>query len=145
MRFKLAPINPSSTRPQISMQRVSNLLPLPICSRQQRTSGDKRVVLTSQRTKKPFSHTHLSFGDTQSLRRLDFKHPPLFWSSKANRCYLVFENCVISMKQSRNSSRAAVCPTRLSAMLQRSLDARLCLPAVIILDVPCRFRTSKAL
>lgn len=56
------------------MQIVSNLLlALPICSRQWQTTGDTYDVLTSQRSEMFLSHTHLSFGNTQSPRSLAFK------------------------------------------------------------------------
>lgn len=41
VHFELAPINPSSTSPQMSMQMLSSLLlPISVCSRQWGTSGD---------------------------------------------------------------------------------------------------------
>lgn len=48
--------------------------------------GKKGDVLTSQTAEMPFSHTLLSFGDTQGLKRLELKKQnktSLSWSRKA--------------------------------------------------------------
>lgn len=74
MHFKLAQLTLHQPAQNVHVD-VRLLLPNPVCSRQWRVWGTKWDVLSSQTAEMPFTHSLLSFEDTQGLKRLEFKNP----------------------------------------------------------------------